>query len=80
MISYSIKFPGILHHLSEVLIRIDRGRHLAEVVKELFESDDAIRDLCVPLFHKLKVDFLRLFFAADHVGVLGDIIYLGDII
>ena len=80
VITYSIKFPCILHHLCEVLIRIDGSRHLAEVFGELLESDDAVGHLSVPLFHKLQVDLLGLFFAADHVRVLADIIDLGDII
>ena len=53
---------------------------MAEVVRELLESDDPIGHLSVPLFHKLQVNLLRLFFAADHVRVLGDIVDLGDII
>ena len=80
VITYSIKFPCILHHLCEVLIRIDGSRDLAEVVRELFECDDSVGDLSVPLFHKLQVNLLRLFFAADHVRVLGDIVYLRDVV
>ena len=65
--------PGILHHDSEVLITVNAGRHVSEVVAELLEGHNSVSDLSVPQRHELHVDFLGVL-AGDHVRVLANII------
>ena len=68
-----------MHHHCEVLVRVNACRHVSEIVTEFFEGDNTVSDLRIPQGHEFHVDFLRVL-AGDNIGVLANIIDLGNIV
>ena len=74
------QLPGLGHHDSEVLVSVDRGRHVSVVFAELVESDDAVGVLSVPQAHELTVSLLWGLLACHHVGVLAHVVDASDVV
>jgi len=70
------KLPGLGHHNTEVLVRVDRGRHVSVVVTELVKSNDSISFLGVPKAHELHIDVLRILVSLN----TADIVNLSDVV
>ena len=75
----SLELPSALHHGCEVVVPINGAAHSLVVLTELFESDDAIGLLRVPLAHELLEDLLRCLFALDDLWVLRRVVDLRDV-
>jgi len=58
-VSTASKLPRVLHHELEVVVAVDRATDSLVVFAELFEGDDAVGLLAVPLGHELLEDLIR---------------------
>ena len=74
------ELPRVLHHKLEVVIAVDRAAHSLVVFAELFESDDTVGLLTVPLGHELLEDLVRGTLARLDIGVLARVINLSDVL
>ena len=73
------ELPRVLHHQFEVVVAVDRAAHSLVVLAELFESDDTVGFLGVPLRHELLEDLIERLFALIDLWVLAGIVDLCDV-
>ena len=75
----SLQLPCALHHEFEVVVSVDRAAHSLVVIAELFESDDTVGFLGVPLGHEVLEDLIGRLFALLDLWVLAGVVDLRDV-
>lgn len=74
------ELPRVLHHDLEVVIAVDRTADSLVVFAELFEGDDAVRFLRVPLDHEFLEDLIWGLLSLLNLGVFAGVVDLGDVL
>lgn len=73
------QLPRVGHHQFKDVVAVYRNGNAFVVLAELVKGDHAVCLLTVPLRHELGKDFVGVFLALLHVGVLRGVINLGDV-
>jgi len=73
------KLPRVLHHDLKVVVTVDRTADTFVIFAELFEGDDSVGFLSVPLGHELLEDLVGRLLAFFHLWVFTGVVNLSDV-